>query len=107
MSTLIYGVDTDKPIHADMVRDAISLCFFEAHCIDAGIEEENKEINKVYCREIVKKAFSDSGGDFDHPTKSSILHALEKLAEFSRNFRDPSVIQKHMDEIMVLVGKLN
>ena len=89
-----------------MVRDAISQCFFDAHCVYAGIDEKDSETNKIYCKEIVKKMFSDCGGDFEHPTKESIMGTVKGLVEFSKNFRDPMIIQKHRDEIMKLIEKL-
>lgn len=89
-----------------MVRDAIIECFNKAHCEDAGFEVEEKEINEQYCKSVVEKFFRDSGGDFDNPTKDSILKVIEGLAEFSKNFRNPEIIKKHQADIMVLVNKL-
>jgi len=106
MGESIYGVDMDGVVTPLMVRDAISQCFFEAHCLDANIGEADSDMSKQYCRQVVKKAFSDSGGDFDHPTKDSISGAVGKLVEFSKNFRDPSIIQKHQGEIMKLIEKM-
>ena len=107
---ILYGIDLDKEVTPLMVRDAISQCFFEAHCQDTGLNMSNKEEadkNKMYCQQIVKKSFEDTGGDFEHPTKENIMGALSKLKDFSKNFRDQSIVQKHFDEIMVLISKLN
>ncbi len=89
-----------------MVRDAIVECFRQAHCHDSGINPDEKEVNRIYCREIVEKAFTDAGGDFQKPNKKSILGALENLKQFAKSFRDPSIIKKHYNEIMQLVNKL-
>jgi hypothetical protein len=89
-----------------MVRDAITECFWNAHCKDTGIEEAEKEANRSYCKSIVEKAFTDSHGDFNNPTKESIIGCLDVLASFAKSFRDPSIIEKHYDEIMLLVSKL-
>ena len=102
----IYGIDLDEEVTPLKVRDAIVNCFLEAHCTDTGIPADDKEANREYSRLIVKKAFSEFEGEFDRPSKESILKALEKLAEFSKNFRDPSIIEKHYSEIMKLVDKL-
>lgn len=102
----IYGVDTDSEVTPGKVRDAITVCFNEAHCADAGIAESEMPVKKQYCEQIVKKAFADSGGDFENPTKESILAALEELKKFAANFRDQSIIQKHYQEIMKLMEKL-
>ncbi|MFZ2192688.1 MAG: hypothetical protein WAV31_00400 [Candidatus Moraniibacteriota bacterium] len=102
----IYGVDIDDQITPIMVRNAIGECFWQAHCADSGIASNEKEMSRKYCQSIVEKAFGDTGGDFKSPTKESILKCLENLAEFSKNFRDQSIIQKHYEGIMKLVDKL-
>jgi hypothetical protein len=105
MSEKIYGVDLDQEVTPLMVRDAIVKCFYKAHCADAQLAQA-KEMGKPYCTEIVKKAFADSGGDFEKPSKKSIIECLEKLKEFAANFRNPSIIKKHYKEIMELVSRL-
>jgi len=102
---IIYGVDTEKTVTPLMVRDAILKCFYNAHCEASSISDD-KDVNKEYCREIVRKMFNDSGGNFEKPTKEDILKAIESLKEFSKNFRKPEVIQKHAAEIMKLLEKL-
>lgn len=114
--TIIYGVDTEKPFTPKDVRDAVVNCFTEAHNsvmeeyikdIDKGASaEELEEMKKVNVRQIVRKAFEDSGGDFDSPTKVSIIGACRKLEEFAANFRNQELIQKHFGEIMELAEKL-
>jgi hypothetical protein len=106
MKDTIYGIDPENVITPLMVRDATVECFFKAHCMDSGIDPKEEGANRNYCREIVKKAFSDSGGHFNQPTKESIMRALEKLADFAKSFRDPSVIQEHYREIIKLVDQL-
>jgi len=107
MDQKIYGVNSDQSLTPLIVRDAIIECFIEAHCLDTGILPSDKDINKQYCREIVQKAFADSGGSFDNPNKEDIIGAMKSLANFSKNFRDSSVVEKHYQEIMVLVDRLN
>ena len=106
MCAEIYGIDDSVEITPLMVRDAIVECFRQAHCTDSGIDTGDKNLNKQYCYEIVKKAFLDAGQDFDNPSKSGILKAMNNLAEFAKKFRDQSVIQKHYEEIMKLINKL-
>ena len=105
MCAQTYGIDTDKEITPLMVRDAIVECFYQAHCEASSLSEDEK-VNRAYCKENVKKAFNDSGGDFDKPSKESIMKAMEGLAEFAKGFRDQKVIEKHYNEIMQLVNKL-
>lgn len=89
-----------------MVRDAIVECFNKAHCEDAGFETEEKDLNERYCKSVVEKFFREAGGDFNKPTRESILKVVDGLVSFSKNFRNPELIKKHYDEIMVLVNKL-
>lgn len=113
---IIYGVNTEKPFKPEDVREAIVRCFTEAHNevmelymkeIDKGASaEELEEMKKINVRQIARKAFKDSGGDFENPVKESIMGALGKLKEFAANFRNPELIQKHYGEIMELVNKL-
>jgi len=103
----IYGVDLDKPITSLMARDALVECFFQAHCTDAGLETDDPAISKGYCQNLVRKVFTDSEGDFERPTKQSIINAIGKLKDFSANFRDQSVIQKNAGEMMKIVEKIS
>lgn len=106
MEKTIYGIDPSQKLTPFMVRDAIVECFFQAHCAAAGINKDEKETNRQYCKDIVSKAFFDAGEDFNNPTKMGIMNAMEKLAEFANKFRDPKVIEKHYNEVLQLVKKL-
>jgi len=103
---VLYGVDSEKEVTPLMVRDAMSQCFYEAHCEASGVASDDEELNKSYCKETVRKAFADADADFEHPTRDGIIAAAKKLAEFSKNFRDQSIVQKHFGEMMVLVNAL-
>ena len=107
MTNNIYGIDADKPITAFMIRDAIVTCFYKAHCVETGLNPDKKSpANQEYCRSIIRKFFKDTNGDFDNPDKKSIEEVLKALVKFSENFRDSSIIEKHYNEIMILMGKL-
>ena len=106
MAEKIYGIDLEEELTPLKVRDAIIQCFFEAHCADSDVVEAGQEASQEYCSTIVRKAFDDTGGDFDNPTKESILKVMGQLAEFAKNFRDPKIIEKHYSQIMSLVEKL-
>lgn len=101
--SIIYGVDTTKEVTPMMVREAIVACFYDAHCAQSELGS-NGEMEKDYCTQIVKKAFAETGGDFDNPSKKSIMAGVPWLAEFSKSFRDQTVIQKHMSQIMELIN---
>ena len=104
--SIIYGVDTTKEVTPEMVRDAIVKCFYLAHSEQTDMANSDSGITNKYCEQIIKKAFSETQGDFDHPTKASLLASLPWLADFSKSFRDQTVIQKHMNEIQTLISLL-
>lgn len=107
MTNLLYGVDLDaEDVTPLMVRDGMLECFYQAHC-QHFTEQKTEEEKRAHCREIVAKAFEESGGYFDRPTRKSILDAMKKLMEFSRGFDDPVAVQCHASEMLKLVGKLN
>ena len=104
--TKIYGIDLDSDYNAMAVRNAMIECFYQAHCKDTEIDQGGEELTREYCTNIVKKAFADSEGDFEHPTKANILKAMGELSEFSSNFRDDEEIKKNYVKIGKLVEKL-
>lgn len=105
MGKIVYGVDLDSTITPLQVRDAIIDCFWAAHCKDTGLNN-NPESEKTYCRSIIEKIYRDNNWDFNNPTKENIIGTLDSLAEFSKSFRDPTVIQMHFGEIMELVNRI-
>lgn len=82
--TTIYGVDTTQSVTAPMVRDAIIRCFCLAHADHAELDDTNPNFTEQYCATIVRKAFQETGGDFDHPTRQSLENTLPWLASFSK-----------------------
>lgn len=102
---LLYGIDSEKPVSALMVRDALTECFFQAHCEDAHMGE-NVKIEKLYCQTVVQKFFDDVGGSYEQPTKEVLQKVMAKLAEYAMHFRNPSVITAHQEEIALLLAKI-
>ena len=101
---VIYGVDLDNPVTALEVRDAIMRCFIEAHFEDAQKQgAADPLIAEKLCRDKVHEAFQKTGGDSENPTKATLLNAVGFLAEFSKTFRDPSIIERHKAQIMQLL----
>ena len=102
---VIYGVDTQQPVTSEMIRDAIIECFSKAHLEDAqkaGIENQASAME--FCKDKVKEAFDLTGGDFNKPTKHSLMFAVGYLAKFSLIFRDTTLIEKHKNEILELIN---
>lgn len=103
----IHGIDPSKPITPIQIRDAIVERFFQIHHTETGFETKIKEkISHNYCKTIIQNAFKKTGGDFDHPTKQSILNSMNELAKFSLNFHDQETIKKYIQEIKPLIKRL-
>lgn len=103
--TVVYGVDTSEPVTPLQVRDAITLCFTQAHCEDTGLT--GTDLNSDYCTSLIKKFMTDNQDDFDHPNKASLTRLISSLQSYSQNFRDPSIVAKHASEIMPLLNLLS
>lgn len=101
----IYGVDTEKEITPEMVRDAIVECFYEMHCAGEPPKPEDEKTNKDYCRTTIQSAFSESGGDFDKPTKESVGKAVEQLKSFCKTFKIEDA-EERAAKILELANKI-
>ena len=114
-SNIIYGVDITKNVTPVMVRNAIIQCFYEAHCNVLELARETfghppkkrfEEMKKKHVTELVHDVFHRIGGDYNKPTKDSLLKVLEELKKFASIYRRPEIIKKHVSEIMLLINKL-
>jgi len=112
---IIYGVDISKEITPIMVRDAIIDCFTKAHSdileemkdyTDSEYEEKIEKMKQETVKSLVESKFKEIGGDFNNPTKNTLIQVVMKLAEYASAFRDPAVIDKHIDEILKLIDKI-
>jgi len=105
MSNTIYGVDLNQEVKPEQVRDAMVECFYSAQKGDPNLIS-GLMLSREECEAMVKKAFSGGGGDFNNPTKESIMAALQQLKSFAGRFRDPEIIEAHAREVMKLVEML-
>jgi hypothetical protein len=115
MGKKIYGVDLEKKITPEMVRDALIICFEKAH---AQILNESKEYNQFNSKEefrqfskeeivaIIKKIFLNIGGSFERPAKKDLILAVDALKEFCSNFRTKKIVEKHASKMMQLIERL-
>ena len=111
----IYGVNIDKKITPEIVRDAIIQCFYEAEkevldtlfsSTDFESIEEKEQKKFRHVKIFIEKMFKDVNGDFDHPNKESLIDVIDRCAEYARTIRDHETIKKHYSEIMILIDKL-
>ena len=110
----IYGIKLEDDITPNMVRDAIVQCFFEADIevlkelfMKSDFDSiEDKNIGKKHVEIVIKKMFNDVKGDFNNPTKESLINVVNKCKKFAGLFRDKDTIEKHANEIMMLINKL-
>ena len=87
------------------VTEALVNCFYKAHCADTGLGGDELS-ERQYCLEKVKKVFHDQAVDFDNPDKEGLLKVVNSLADFSKNFRSQDIINKHRNEIIDLLNKM-
>ena len=95
-------------------RDLIVRCFFEAQkeSFAAAGKAMGKTEGEVELRTIVagavRAAFRESGGDFDHPTKSSLMAAVEVLARKAQRWgTPPEIVQHHRGQIEKILMVVN
>ena len=114
-NTHVYGVDLSQKVTPIMVRDAIVTCFYHAHkdVLDLAREyfgctsnDEFEEMKREHIMELIEAVFMKVGGDFSHPTKTSLQNVLSKLEKLAAIYREPAVIEKHVSEIMQLIDKI-
>ena len=109
----IYGVDLSGKITPVQVREAIIKCFSQAQeelmeYMRKTTELEPKKIEKILVDFNIEKAFAETGGDFNNPTKETLTQVINKLKEYAAGvFRDADIIEKHTVEIMQLIDKLD
>ena len=115
MGEVIYGIDLSKKVTPAMTREAIVCCFEKAHKEVIEKMNKNKEFSsrrekesfeKLQIRLIIIDIFEEAGADFNNPTKQGIITALSKLREFGLKFRSPEIVEKHYNEIMKIVNKM-
>jgi hypothetical protein len=103
--TIIFGIDTNKPVTSLLVRDAIQTCFYQAHCEDSQLQGD-QEAARLYCIQIVKQGFEKMGADYENPTKDSLNKIVEFLVNYSQSFRNPEIIEGHKSKILTLINVL-
>lgn len=109
----IYGVDLSGEITPIQVRDAIIKCFFQAQEEIMGYMKKTTELKPETIEElnvdiIIENAFEEAGGDFNNPTKETLIQVIMKLKEYAADvFRDSETIEKHAGEIKQLIDKLD
>ena len=109
----IYCVDLSGKITPIQVRDAVIKCFMQAQgelmkYVGEITEFKPEEIEKIHVDHIIEKTFKEADGDFDYPSKETLIQVILKLKEYALGvFRDAEIIEKHMGEIKQLIDKLD
>jgi hypothetical protein len=113
---IIYGVDTNKKITPIMVRDAMIRCYYEAHCNILELasdsfykppKEKFEEMKKSHVQDLVETLICKFGDDFNNPSKDSLNQVLNYLKKIASTYRTPEIINKHVNEIKLLIDKLD
>jgi hypothetical protein len=111
----IYGINLNENITPIMVRDAIVECYYQADIevlnklfyeSDYDSEEDEKKTKREHVEIMLKKMFNDINGDYNNPTKESLLNVIDKCKDFAKCFRDEEIIKKHYNEILELINRI-
>ncbi|MBU1074672.1 hypothetical protein KJ733_01035 [Patescibacteria group bacterium] len=112
----LWGVELDSDYNSTDVRDAMLKCFVKANgdaIAKSGVmqlpedENEKKKVIEQMTESFVKKAFEETGGDYNSPTKQSIMAALEKLKQYAAGQNhSQEMIEKHASEITKIADGL-
>jgi len=112
----LWGVELNSDYNSTNVRDAMLKCFIQANgdAIAKSTvmklpedETEKKQMIKQMTESFMRKAFEETGGEYNSPTKQSIIAALEKLKEYAAGQNhSKEMIEKHVSEITKLTDGL-
>jgi len=100
----LFGVDTDRSVTPKEALAALIVCYTDARCADAGLL--TGESAKKYCTKLVRQAFTDTQGDFDNPTKQSIIKAIELLSQNATGLHNQEIVRKHKDMMMQIIASI-
>ncbi len=110
MSDEHFGIDPQKETYtAEEVRDAIIACFERTHgevIKESFGDLQGEEAVHGAVVQIMKKAFSEVEGNFEKPTKESLLQVMDYLREFSKQFRDIAIIEDNYQKIHACIDKI-
>jgi hypothetical protein len=111
----IYGLNLKDEITPIKVRDAIIRCFCEAddeimnqlfQSSDFASAEEGKQKKLKHVEVLIRKMFQEVHGDFNNPTKESLIGVIDKCAEYAAPIRDKETINTNYTAIMILINRL-
>lgn len=93
------------------VRDELLTCFESANREFSTILNQpvTDDALKQQVKEFVQSVFSSCGGNFENPTRESILLAVTRCKSNAEKMMGPQgagIIRDHYDEMMKLVNKL-
>ncbi len=112
----VFGVYLDQDYNAADVRDAMLKCFVQANgeniakAMDIDLPEDQNQrsakLNKL-TESFIRQAFKETSGNYDAPTKQSIIAALDKLKEYAeKQGHSQEMISDHVSQIMKLIDGL-
>ena len=116
MGKIIYGVDLSKKITPLMARDAIIVCFKQAHkeildLMDEYAEwksnEEREKFRNLEIELIIKNAFKEANVDYNNPKKEGLIRVLDFIAKLASQFRKPDIIRKHYNQLKQVIEKID
>jgi len=105
----VYSIKSNMKISKSSSKGRSKVIWFtHDEIIEHKLNEKEFEKMKLFdIKSLIEKYFEEVNGDFDNPTKESLLEVIGKLQEFAKNFRKPKIVNKHSGEIMKLIKKLS
>lgn len=111
----IYGINLNEEITPKMVRDAIIECYYQADSevlkelfqqSDFNSREDEEKSKREHVEIMIKKFFDDVDGDFNNPTKESLIKVINRCRDFAQLFRDRSIIDSNYQQIFTLIERI-
>jgi hypothetical protein len=63
-------------------------------------------IKRKHVEIFIKKIFDEAHADFYLPTKESLIQVIDICKDFASCFRNKETIERHYNEIMSLIDRL-
>ena len=98
----------DGHTHTDFIKAHNEILEQMKEHTDFKSEKEFVEMKQIHVKYLTESMFRKVDGDFNNPTKNSLIQVVMKLKEYAAaSFRKPEIIEKHAGEIMQLINKLD
>ncbi|MFA5358164.1 MAG: hypothetical protein WC308_04600 [archaeon] len=111
--TMVYGIDTENSVTPLMVRNAIEAFMLGAHAETLegmkgfqkfDSDEAFEEFKKQYVSVFIRGLFASTGGNYNLPTKESLIRVVEALKVYAADLRNKEFIEKNVALAMEMIN---